>query len=114
MKSQYSGMKKKILRTYRIKTHRQKKFILALCVLRSTKNVLCKSHTIRYGVRQATKGFTVQICTEKPAFFVSLEQYDDLGVFDDNMLTLLPKRDASVRFMSYKDSRKGLRIFSLV
>ena len=52
--------------------------------------------------------FEIKLKTEKPAFYVSLEAQGVSGLFDKNMLTLLPGKAETVRFTLRDDvSEKG-------
>lgn len=61
--------------------------------------------------------YAVKIWSDIPAFFVSLEQDNDVGIFDDNMLSLLPQQPRTVIFtprscaaLSKEQFVKGLKI----
>ena len=49
------------------------------------------------------KNFTITISTDKPAFFVALDSTSIPGIFDKNLLTLLPNEKVEISFKAKKD-----------
>lgn len=82
------------------------------------KRCALKEPQIELQVEEQKTAFVVQLTTDFPAFFVSLDPEDILGEFDDNCFTLLPGEKRRLTFtpkqpISLEEFKGHLRLYHL-